>query len=162
MRAYRLSAVDEPAMRLSAAPTKSRLLRIYPRTVFASLDHSHWSRCWLERAGLALAERGSLRPCAPFFGDRSGTSARPRWWQLIQGCRHNAARPKRVRDLPHRETWSRLAAICDTSHTEMRKVLPRSCAPAELAKHSSNEPTASRMQRLTIANLFFYEVARCK
>jgi hypothetical protein len=32
--------------------------------------------------------------------------------------------------------------------------LPRSCAPAELAKNSTNEQTASRMQRLTIANLF--------
>jgi hypothetical protein len=91
----------------------------------------------LERAGSALPERGSLRPCAWFFGDGAGASApvlsnRPRWWQLIQECRHSAARPKRFRDPPHRETWSRLAAICDTSHTEMRKVLPAPAPPQSL------------------------------
>jgi hypothetical protein len=90
----------------------------------------------LERAGLALPERRSLCLCARFFGDASRASApvpsnRPRCWQLIQECRHSAARPKRFRDPPHRETWSRFAAICDTSHTEMRKVSCPAPAPPQ-------------------------------
>src|SRR5262245_33807557 len=153
LRAYRLTAADDSAIRMSAALKEGDFYGFTPRTAslaFASLDHSHWSRGWLERAGSALPERGSLRPCAWFFGDGAGASApvlsnRPRWWQLIQECRHSAARPKRFRDPPHRETWSRLAAICDTSHTEMRKV---SC-PA---------PAPPRSLRNTAP----YEAARCK
>jgi len=123
---------DEVVSRTNRKPTSTDL----PRTAssaLASLDHPHWSRRWLERVGLALAERGSLRPCARVVGDGSGASApvlsnSPRWWQLVQECPHSVARPKRFRDPPHRETWSRLAAICDTSRTGMRKA---SCpAPA--------------------------------
>ena len=124
-------------MRLSAALTgKPTSTDLTPRTAslaFASLDHCHWGRRWLEQAGLALPERDSLCPCARFCGDGSGASApvlsnRPRWWQRIQVCRHSATRPKRFQDPPHHETRSRLASTCDTSHTETHKV---SCpAPA--------------------------------
>ena len=156
-------------MRLSAAQQEADFYGFTPRTAslaFALLDHSQWSRRWWERAGLAVPERGSLCLCARFFGDGSGASTlvlsnRPRWWQRIQECRHSAARPKRFRDPPHRETWSRLAAICDTSHTEMRKV---SC-PAPAPPQSSRK--TAPMNKLLVgcsdlpSPIFFYEAAQC-
>jgi hypothetical protein len=128
-----------------------------PRTAslaLASLDH-HWGRRCLERVGLALAERGSLRPSAWFVGCGSGASLplrrdalapvlsnRPLCWQLIQECLHSVARPERFRDPPHRETWSRLVAICDTSHTELRKVSCPAPAPPQSLRNTApmNKP----------------------
>ena len=96
----------------------------------------------MERAGLAPPERNSFCLYARFFGDGSEASApvlsnRPQWWQLIQECRHSAARPKRFRDLPHRETRSRRGTICDTSHTEMRKVSCRAPAPPQNLRNTA-------------------------
>ena len=112
----------------------SRFLRIYP-----SEQPLQRSLHWIILTGVGVGGNGLTRRwlgrvrVARFVGDGLGASApvlsnRPRWWQLIQECRHSAARAKRFPNLPHRETWSRLVAICDISHTGMRKV---SCpAPA--------------------------------
>lgn len=88
----------------------------------------------MERLRLVLAQSHSPhRSCAWSVGGRSSVYApvlsnRSRRRQLIYECPRSVARPKRFRDPLHRETWSRLAAICGTSHTGMRKV---SChAPA--------------------------------
>ena len=134
-----------------------------PRTAslaLASLDH-HWGRRCLERVGLALAERGSLRPSAWFVGCGSGASLplrrdalapvlsnRPLWWQLIQECLHSVARPERFRDPPHRETWSRLVAICDTSHTELRKVSCPAPAPPQSLRNTAPMKAAFTCQRV--------------
>ena len=127
-------------MRLSAALTgKTTSTDLPPRTASlacASQDHSRWNRRWLEQAGLALPERDLICHCARLSGDASDAFApvlsnRPQWWQLIQDYRHGAGPPKKFRDPPHRETWSRLAAICDTSHTEMRKVSCPAPAPPQ-------------------------------
>jgi hypothetical protein len=145
-----------------------------PRTAslaLASLDH-HWGRRCLERVGLALAERGSLRPSAWFVGCGSGASLplrrdalapvlsnRPLWWQLIQECLHSVARPERFRDPPHRETWSRLVAICDTSHTELRKVSCPAPAPPQSLRNTApmNKPLVGCSD--LPSPIFFYEAA---
>jgi hypothetical protein len=146
-----------------------------PRTAslaLASLDH-HWGRRCLERVGLALAERGSLRPSAWFVGCGSGASLplrrdalapvlsnRPLWWQLIQECLHSVARPERFRDPPHRETWSRLVAICDTSHTELRKVSCPAPAPPQSLRNTApmNKPLVGCSD--LPSPIFFYEAAQ--
>ena len=135
--AYPLSAADDPAEVVGRTNRKPTSTGLPPRTAslaFASLDYSHWCRRSLERAGLALPERGSLflwsDASAPVFSNR------PRWWQLIQECQHSAARPKRFRDPPHRETCSRLAAICGTCHTEMRKVSCPAPAPPQSLRNT--------------------------
>src|SRR5262245_53406199 len=118
------------------------------------MDHPQWRRRWLERVGLALAERGSRRSFAWFVGYGSGASLRLRWdalappapvlsnrprcWQLIPECLHGVARPERFRDPRHHETWSPVAALRDTSHTELRQV---SCpAPAPRQRHRDTVP----------------------
>ena len=149
---------DELSAALTGKPTSTDLPPRTTSSAFASQDHSHWIWRWLERAGLALPERDSLCRCTRFFGDGSDASApalsnRPQWWRLIQEYRHSAARPKKFREPPHRETLSRLAAICDTFHTEMRKgSCPAPAPPQGLRNTATNEPTASRIQRLTISD----------
>jgi hypothetical protein len=121
-------------------------------SAFALVNHPVWRRRWV---GLALAERGSHRSSAWFVGYGASLALRrnapapapvllnrPRCWQLIQKCLHSAARPERFRDPPHRETWLRFVAICDTFHTALRKVSRPAPAPPQSLRNTSpiNKP----------------------
>jgi hypothetical protein len=106
------------------------------------------SASWLELIALAVVESW-LRPFAwsvaaslPFH--RHGfvspvpvLSNRSRYWQLIQECLHDVARREKFLDPPHRETWLRLVAIYDTSHTELRKVFCPGPAPPQRLRNTA-------------------------
>lgn len=115
---------------------------------FASPDRPHWARRWLELIALAVVESW-LRPFAwsvaaslpfhrhGFVSPAPVLSNRSRYWQLIQECLHDVARREKFLDPPHRETWLRLVAIYDTSHTELCKVSCPGPAPPQRLRNTA-------------------------